>query len=141
MPSQFAKSKIFYSNPELILTLINNFEEYSLFLPGCIESKRIKSPEESKVIGRLVFSLINKNYIFESLNTTSNYTVDITQHHGPFKEFKATWRLESIEPNETKVFFDMNFELPMYLQIFARPSLIEKMGNKFLDAFSQQLSK
>ena len=38
MTSSFEGSEIFQSPPEEILSLINNFELYKEFLPGCIES-------------------------------------------------------------------------------------------------------
>ena len=38
MTTSFEGSAIFHASPEKILSLINNFELYKEFLPGCIES-------------------------------------------------------------------------------------------------------
>ena len=41
MTTSFEGSEIFHASPEKILSLINNFELYKEFLPGCIESSRL----------------------------------------------------------------------------------------------------
>ena len=43
MSSSFEGSETFQASPEEILNLINNFEAYKEFLPGCIESTRMPS--------------------------------------------------------------------------------------------------
>ena len=79
MSQSFEKSQIFQANPDLILELINNFEVYKTFLPGCLESKRLPSKSETQVRGLLVFGLLNKTYEFESVNQTDGYEVQIKQ--------------------------------------------------------------
>jgi len=60
MSSSFEGSEIFEAPPEKIFSLINNFEFYKDFLPGCLESSRLPSSQEDLVVGRLVFSVLNK---------------------------------------------------------------------------------
>ena len=141
MSSSFEGSEIFEAPPEKILLLINNFESYKEFLPGCLESSRLSDSEEGNVKGRLVFSLLNKTYAFESNNKTIGYEVSITQSKGPFLDFHALWSLEVIDENQTKVRFQTTFTLPFTLSIIAAQSLIDKIGYKFINAFATQLSK
>ena len=141
MSSKFEGSEIFQASPEEILNLINNFEAYKEFLPGCIESTRMPSSEDDLVKGRLVFSLMNKTYSFESINKTDGFDVCISQSKGPFKNFSAIWSLESIDSKNTKVKFLTKFQLPFFLKIFAKHSLIEKIGKKFMEAFEKQLKE
>ena len=103
MSSSFEGSEIFQASPEEILNLINNFEAYKEFLPGCIESTRMPSFEDDLVKGRLVFSLMNNTYSFESINKTNGFDVYISQLKGPFKDFSAIWSLESIDSKNTNV--------------------------------------
>ena len=140
MKSSFEVSEIFQASPEKILSLINNFELYKDFLPGCIESTRLPCDEVGSVKGRLVFSLMSKTYSFESINKTHGFDVNISQSQGPFIDFSALWSLELIDSNNTKVKFLTKFRLPFFLKIFAKQSHIEKIGTKFIQAFEEQLN-
>ena len=141
MSSSFEGSEIFTASPERILSLINNFESYKEFLPGCLESSKLPVPEEGFVSGRLVFSLLNKTYAFESNNKTTGHEVSIIQSKGPFLDFYALWSLEVIDKNQTKVKFKTTFTLPFGLSIIAAQSLVDKIGQKFINAFATQLIK
>ena len=77
MSSSFEGSEIFIASPKRILSLINNFESYKEFLPGCLESSKLPDAEEGFVLGRLVFSVLNKTYAFESNNKTIGHEVSI----------------------------------------------------------------
>ena len=139
MSTSFEGSEIFQASPDKILSLINNFEVYKEFLPGCLESSRLPGSEEGMVSGRLVFSILNKTHSFESKNKTTGFEVHISQSRGPFLDFHALWSLEPIDERHTKVKFITNFSLPLYLEIFVTQSLTDKMGIKFINAFGKQL--
>tara|TARA_B100000902_G_C27196353_1_gene856693 strand:- start:641 stop:1066 length:426 start_codon:yes stop_codon:yes gene_type:complete len=141
MPHSFEGYEIFEAPPERILALINNFESYKEFLPGCLESSRLADDEEGCVMGRLVFSLLNKTYAFESNNQTNGQEVSITQSKGPFLDFYALWTLEATNENQTKVKFQTKFTLPFVLKIIATQSMIDNIGQKFINAFANQLLK
>ena len=141
MSSSFEGSEIFEAPPERILALVNNFESYKDFLPGCLESSRLADDEEGCVMGRLVFSLLNKTYAFESNNQTNGQEISITQSNGPFLDFYALWALEAINENQTKVKFETKFTLPFVLKIIATQSMIDNIGHKFINAFANQLLK
>ena len=141
MSHSFEGFEIFEAPPERILALINNFESYKEFLPSCLESSRLADDEEGFVMGRLVFSLLNKTYAFESNNQTNGQEISITQSKGPFLDFYALWTLEPINENQTKVKFETKFTLPFVLKIIATQSMIDNIGQKFINAFANQLLK
>ena len=141
MSSSFEGSEVFKAPPEKILSLINNFELYKDFLPGCLESSRLPNSKEGYVIGRLVFSLLNKTYVFESENETKGRQVSITQSKGPFLDFFALWTIEIVNDNYTKVIFKTKFTLPFVLRVIASQSMIDKIGSMFINAFENQLRK
>ena len=84
---------------------------------------------------------MNNTYSFESINKTHGFDVCISQLKGPFKNFSAKWSLDSIDSKNTKVKFLTKFQLPFFLKIFAKQSLIEKIGTKFMEAFEKQLTE
>ena len=141
MSHSFEGFEIFEAPPERILALINNFESYKEFLPSCLESSRLADDEEGYVMGRLVFSLLNKTYAFESNNQTNGQEIRITQSKGPFLDFYALWTLEAINENQTKIKFETKFTLPFVLKIIATQSMIDNIGQKFINAFANQLLK
>ena len=69
-------------------------------------------------MGRLVFSLLNKTYAFESNNQTNGQEISITQSKGPFLDFYALWTLEAINENQSRVKFKTKFTLPFVLKTF-----------------------
>ena len=141
MSSSFERSEIFKSPPEKILSLINNFELYKEFLPGCLKSSRLPNSKEGYVIGRLVFSIFNKTYVFESENETKGHQISITQSKGPFLDFFALWTIKIVDDNYTKVKFKAKFTLPLVLRVLASQSMIDKIGSKLIHAFENQLLK
>jgi len=141
MSHSFEGSEIFEAPPERILALINNFESYKEFLPGCLESSRLADDGEGSVKGRLVFSLLNKTYSFESNNQTNGQEIRITQSKGLFLDFHALWTLEALNENQTKVKFQTKFTPPFVLKIIATQSIIDNIGQKFINAFANQLLK
>jgi ribosome-associated toxin RatA of RatAB toxin-antitoxin module len=141
MSHSFEGSEIFEAPPERILALINNFESYKEFLPSCLESSRLADDEEGCVMGRLVFSLLNKTYAFESNNQTNGQEIRITQFKGLFLDFHALWTLEALNENQTKVKFQTKFTPPFVLKIIATQSMIDNIGQKFINAFANQLLK
>ena len=141
MPSSFEGSKTISASPEKILDLINNFQAYREFLPGCLESSRLPNTDNGLICGKLVFSILNKTYSFESENETIGHKVQIQQLEGPFLDFYALWSLEPIDENITLVKFKANFKLPLFLKIFGQQHLVDKIGGKFIEAFEQQLLK
>ena len=82
---------------------------------------------------------MSKTYSFESINKTHGFDVNISQSQGPFTDFSAMWSLELIDSKNTQVKFFAEFRLPFFLKIFAKQSLIEKIGTKFIQAFEKQL--
>ena len=141
MPSSFEASRTFKASPEKILDLVNNFQAYKEFLPGCLESSRLPDTDKGLICGKLVFSILNKTYSFESENETIGHEVNIKQSKGPFLDFYALWSLEPIDENRTLVKFKANFKLPLFLRIFGQQNLVDRMGGKFIEAFEQQLQK
>ena len=140
MLKNFELSQDFQADPESILALINDFESYKKFLPGCLESKKLSSDSDQLIRGFLAFGILNNTYEFESLNKTDGYNVKIDQVSGPFSEFSASWVLTSLDSGATNVFFQVSFKLPLYLQIFARQSMINSIGEKFVNAFADQIN-
>ena len=121
-----------------VLNLIFAYENYSLFIPGCISSTK-KEISKSKTQGKLVFSFLNKNYIFESLNQEIEDGLKMDQVSGPFKSFRSFWRVTSVN-NKTLIKFSAEFETNYILEFIATDKRINSIADKIIAAFLVRLS-
>jgi len=121
-----------------VLDLIFAYENYSLFIPGCISSTK-KEISKSKTQGKLVFSFLNKNYIFESLNQEIEDGLKMDQVSGPFKSFRSFWRVTSVN-NKTLINFSAEFETNHILEFIATDKRINSIADKVIAAFLARLS-
>ena len=120
-----------------VLNLIFAYENYSLFIPGCISSTK-KEISKSKTKGKLVFSFLNKNYIFESLNQEIEDGLKMDQVSGPFKSFRSFWRVTSAN-DKTLIKFSAEFETNYILEFIATDKRINSIADKIINAFLGQL--
>ena len=125
-------------SPAEVLNLIFAYENYSLFIPGCISSTK-KEISKSKTQGKLVFSFLNKNYIFESLNQEIEDGLKMDQVSGPFKSFRSFWRVTSVN-NKTLINFSAEFETNYILEFIATDKRINSIADKVIAAFLARLS-
>jgi ribosome-associated toxin RatA of RatAB toxin-antitoxin module len=121
-----------------VLNLIFAYENYSLFIPGCISSTK-KEISKSKTQGKLVFSFLNKNYIFESLNQEIEDGLKMNQVSGPFKSFRSFWRVTSVN-NKTLIKFSAEFETNYILEFISTDKRINSIADKVIAAFLARLS-
>ena len=125
-------------SPAEVLNLIFAYENYSLFIPGCISSTK-KEISDSQTQGRLIFSFLNKDYIFESLNEEIEGGLKMDQISGPFKSFRSFWQVTSTN-NKTLIQFSAEFETNYILEFIATDKRINSIADKIIAAFLTRLS-
>ena len=138
MTKKIVKEVVVNHSRSEVLDLIFAYENYSLFIPGCISSTK-KEISKSKTQGKLVFSFLNKNYIFESLNQEIEDGLKMDQVSGPFKSFKSFWRVTSVN-NKTLINFSAEFETNYILEFIATDKRINSIADKVIAAFLARLS-
>ena len=138
MTKKIVKEVVVNHSRSEVLNLIFAYENYSLFIPGCISSTK-KEISKSKTQGKLVFSFLNKNYIFESLNQEIEDGLKMDQVSGPFKSFRSFWRVTSVN-NKTLINFSAEFETNYILEFIATDKRINSIADKVIAAFLARLS-
>ena len=138
MTKKIVKEVVVNHSRSEVLELIFAYENYSLFIPGCISSTK-KEISKSKTQGKLVFSFLNKNYIFESLNQEIEDGLKMDQVSGPFKSFRSFWRVTSVN-NKTLINFSAEFETNYILEFIATDKRINSIADKVIAAFLARLS-
>ena len=138
MTKKIVKEVVVNHSRSEVLNLIFAYENYSLFIPGCISSTK-KEISKSKTQGKLVFSFLNRNYIFESLNQEIEDGLKMNQVSGPFKSFRSFWRVTSVN-NKTLIKFSAEFETNYILEFIATDKRINSIADKVIAAFLARLS-
>ncbi len=138
MTKKIVKEVVVNHSRSEVLNLIFAYENYSLFIPGCISSTK-KEISKSKTQGKLVFSFLSKNYIFESLNQEIEDGLKMNQVSGPFKSFRSFWRVTSVN-NKTLIKFSAEFETNYILEFIATDKRINSIADKVIAAFLARLS-
>jgi len=119
--------------------LIENYENYEKFVPGCKSSSK-KVISESVSQGTLNFEFLNKRYRFVSLNNSSEDRIQMKQLEGPFKSFFAHWKIESIGALKTKVQFYAEFETSFVMSVILNDFMINNLKDLMIKTLKKQLN-
>ena len=122
-----------------IFRLIENYENYEKFVPGCKSSSK-KVISESVSQGTLNFEFLNKRYRFVSLNNSSEDRIQMEQLEGPFKSFFAHWKIESIDTLKTKVQFYAEFETGLVMSVILNDFMINNLKDLMIKTLKKQLN-
>ena len=116
------------------LEVVQNFNEYSNFIPGCSGAELIKRDFPIE-IGRLEFNILGKEYFIVSENTISDNSIEINQIEGPFDHFKGIWTVKTLNDKSCSINFDAEFELPFLLNAITSQALVDKFSSTIIESF------
>lgn len=116
------------------LEVVQNFNEYSNFIPGCSGAELIKRDFPIE-IGRLEFNILGKEYFIVSENTISDNSIEINQTEGPFDHFKGIWTVKTLNDKSCSINFDAEFELPFLLNAITSQALVDKFSSTIIESF------
>ena len=122
-----------------IFRLIENYENYEKFVPGCKSSSK-KVISESVSQGTLNFEFLSKEYRFVSLNNSTEDTIEMKHLEGPFKSFFAHWKFESIDELKTKVQFYAEFETGFVMSVILNDFMINNLKDSMIKTLKKQLN-
>ncbi len=122
-----------------IFRLIENYEDYENFIPGCKSSSK-KVISESVSQGTLNFEFLNKRYTFVSLNNSTEDRIEMKQLEGPFKSFFAHWKFESTDELKTKVQFYAEFETGFVMSVILNDFMINNLKDLMIHTLKKQLN-
>ena len=140
MKTNFKLTRILPYSQSLVFKQIADFERYEQYLPFCSASRSLRTDLKSfSQIGELEFEIAGASYKIRSENVIEDERILITQIKGPFEEMHASWRVEQLDDQSSKVSFEVNAKVPYFLGILLSDSTVEKFVNIFLDSFANDL--
>ena len=140
MKRNFEITRILPYKHTLVFEQIVDFERYQQYLPFCSGSRLLDTDSKNfSQIGELEFEIAGISYKIKSGNVIEDKRILITQIKGPFKEMKASWDVEQLDNDNSKISFKVNSKVPYFLGILLSGSTVEKFVNIFLDSFVNDL--
>ena len=141
MKRNFEITRILPYKHTLVFEQIVDFERYQQYLPFCSGSRLLDTDNKNfSQIGELEFEIAGISYKIKSGNVIEDKRILITQIKGPFKEMKASWDVEQLDNDNSKISFKVNSKVPYFLGILLSDSTVEKFVNVFLDSFVNDLA-
>ncbi len=118
--------------------LINGLESYPDYLPWC-KNITIQTRTIDEIVATIHFSKGGISHSFTTRNFMQpNRQIEVFLVEGPFRHLKGLWRFEDLSKSESRVSFDMEFELANRLLDMAFGPVLEGIANTFVEAFSQR---
>ena len=142
MKRNFEITRILPYKHTLVFEQIVDFERYQQYLPFCSASRLLNTDNKNfSQIGELEFEIAGISYKIKSGNVIEDKRILITQIKGPFEEMEASWDVEQLDDDNSKISFKVNSKVPYFLGILLSDSTVEKFVNIFLDSFVNDLDK
>ena len=142
MKRNFEVTRILPHKHSLVFEQIVDFERYQQYLPFCSGSRLLNTDNKNfSQIGELEFEIAGISYKIKSGNVIEDKRILITQIKGPFEEMEASWDVEQLDDDNSKISFKVNSKVPYFLGILLSDSTVEKFVNIFLDSFVNDLDK
>ncbi|HBO38373.1 MAG TPA: ubiquinone-binding protein [Pasteurellaceae bacterium] len=131
------KSLVPYS-AEQMYQLVNNYEDYPKFVPGCVASRVIVEGDNQQ-IGELTISKAGISQKFSTRNTMiANRSINMQLVEGPFKSLSGEWAFVQIDEKCCEISFRLDFEFSNALISLAFGKIFTHLTTRMIDAFKQQ---
>lgn len=125
-----------YSQKQMF-DLVNDFEQYPEFLPGCLGARTLKRTDD-EIVATLD---VGKGPVRQSFTTRNILTeperVEMQLVEGPFKRLHGVWTFEALSENTCKIALSIDFELSGMLK-FAFGGVFGQVANHMVEAFSER---
>ena len=140
MKRNFELTRILPYSQKLVFEQIADFERYEQYLPFCTASRSLNTDNKNfSQVGELEFEIVGVCYKIRSRNVVEDERILITQIKGPFEEMQASWHVEQVGDESSKISFEVNAKVPYFLGVLLSDSTVEKFVNIFLDSFVNDL--
>nr|WP_299245346.1 type II toxin-antitoxin system RatA family toxin [uncultured Halomonas sp.] len=132
------RSALVRHSPKAMFDLVNDFERYPEFLPGCRRTRLIER-DENHLIGELT---LGKAGVEQSFTTRNDLyepeRIELSLVNGPFKYMRGRWLFMPMGQQACKVSLEMDFEFSNRLLGMAFGKLFNQMAKQQVEAFTRR---
>jgi ribosome-associated toxin RatA of RatAB toxin-antitoxin module len=130
-------AQVIYS-PRQMFELVNNIEDYPLFLPWCHASTVIQR-DDKKVEASLDIAWSGIHKRFTTCNHLHPYeSVDIVLVQGPFRHFEGRWKFTALGKLGCTVDLELEFDLVGRLTDRLFQPIFHHIANSLVDVFCKR---
>jgi len=116
---------------EQMYQLVNQYERYPEFLPGCVASQTLQQ-HGNELDAELVVSKAGIRLAFTTHNTMQLYqSIQMQLVKGPFKQLTGEWRFLPLDEYSSQISLQLQFEFSN--------ALVEKMFGKIFQQLTSQM--
>ncbi|HAA45052.1 MAG: hypothetical protein XD36_2572 [Halomonas sp. 54_146] len=132
------RSALVRHTPQKMFDLVNDFERYPEFLPGCRRARLVEH-DAVHLIGEMTLgragieqTITTRNDLFEPER------IEMSLVKGPFKHLKGRWMFTPMGEDACKVSLEMEFEFANRLLSMAFGKLFQQIAGQLVDAFTKR---
>ena len=132
------RSALVRHTPENMFELVNDFERYPEFLPGCRRARLIER-DEAHLIGEVTLGRAGIEQSFTTRNDLIEpERIEMSLISGPFKRLRGRWLFLPMGDGACKVCLELEFEFANRLLGMAFGKLFQQVAGQLVDAFSRR---
>lgn len=135
------RSALVRHTPQKMFDLVNDFERYPEFLPGCRQA-RLLEHDEVHLIGEMT---LGRAGVEQTVTTRNDLfapeRIELSLVKGPFKQLKGRWLFIPMGDNSCKVSLEMEFEFANRLLGMAFGKLFQQIAGQLVDAFTKRANE
>lgn len=132
------RSALVRHTPQQMFDLVNDFEHYPEFLPGCRKARLVER-DATHLIGEMT---LGRAGIEQTITTRNDLfapeQIEMSLVQGPFKRLKGHWRFTPMGDDACKVSLEMEFEFASRLLSMAFGRLFQQIAGQLVDAFTKR---
>lgn len=135
------RSALVRHTPQKMFDLVNDFERYPEFLPGCRQARLVEH-DDVHLIGEMTLgragieqTITTRNDLFEPER------IEMSLVKGPFKRLKGRWLFTPMGDDACKVSLEMEFEFANRLLGMAFGKLFQQIAGQLVDAFTKRANE
>lgn len=132
------KSAIVTYTPAQMYDLVNDIEQYSQFVPYCVESRVIQRTAD-EIHASLTFAGAGVHKSFSTLNRLQPHKmVEMRLVDGPFKSLEGFWSFELMDTHLCRVSLNLEFEFAAGLMKMVFGPVFNQVAGLLVDAFQKR---
>jgi ribosome-associated toxin RatA of RatAB toxin-antitoxin module len=132
------RSAVVRHTPKQMFDLVNDFERYPEFLPGCRRARLIER-DETHLIGEMTLGRAGIEQSFTTRNDLHEpERIDLSLVKGPFKRLKGRWLFTPMGESTCRVSLELEFEFANRLLGMAFGKLFQQVAGQLVDAFTRR---
>ena len=135
------RSALVRHTPQKMFDLVNDFERYPEFLPGCRHARLVEHDNEH-LIGEMT---LGRAGVEQTITTRNDLfapeRIELSLVKGPFKRLKGRWLFIPMGEGACMASLEMEFEFANRLLGMAFGKLFQQIAGQLVDAFTKRANE